>query len=104
MKSLLFNSNQHLRDANPGYSYCHKCGKPWNLTKSKHVPTSENAGSFATCQECWDSSTLDELKQYYAEMYIGQKESLIGTKYQMEHSLQHLLDCVQKEYNKNKKR
>ncbi|KAA0126455.1 hypothetical protein FY557_17550 [Chryseobacterium sp. SN22] len=100
MKSVLFNSNQHLRDANPEYSYCLCCGKPWNLVKSKIVQTSGNGGSFATCDECWHTSSLDELKQYHAELYIKQKESILGMNTKMEHSLEHVLFCVEKEFFK----
>ncbi len=101
MKSLLFNSNQHLRDNFPGYSCCERCGKPWPCTKSKSVTTLENRGTFATCLDCWNVSTLDELKQYYAETYIQQKESLVGSKYTMDYPIQFLLDCVEKEFKLN---
>ncbi|WP_284459534.1 hypothetical protein [Chryseobacterium sp.] len=100
MKSLLFNSNKNLRDENPSYSFCRCCGKPWNLVKSKSVETSKGCGTFATCVDCWNTSSLDELKQYYAEVYINQKESLVGTKHKMEHSLEHLLFSVEKEFIK----
>lgn len=101
MKSLLFNSNQNLRDKFPDESYCRRCGKPWSCCDSKSVPTLECRGTFATCEKCWNLSTLDELKQYYAEVYINQKESLIETKYTMDYTLQFLLDCVEKEFTKN---
>jgi len=40
------------------------------------------------------------LKQYYAETYRMQQRSLIGTKYKMEHTLEHLLKCVEAEYER----
>lgn len=100
MKSLVFNSNQHLRDANPSYSFCRCCGKPWNLVAPKNVQTNSNSGTFATCIDCWNVSSLDELKQYFAEVYIDQKESLVGTKHKMEHSLERLLFSVEIEWLK----
>jgi len=89
-----------LRYLNPNYSYCSKCGLPWNWCKSKTVMYSETRGTFATCKHCWDNSTLEELKQYYAETYRMQQRSLIGTKYKMEHTLEHLLKCVEAEYER----
>lgn len=58
-----------LRFFNPGYSYCSKCGKPWNHCKPKAIRTSPTRGTFATCQKCWDNSTLDQLKVYYTGTY-----------------------------------
>ena len=87
-----------LRFFNPSYSHCEKCGMPWNHCKSKSVYTDERSGTFATCQECWDNSTLEQIKEYYTNVYIKQKASIAGTNYQMEHSLEHLLKCVEQEY------
>ncbi len=87
-----------LREKNPTFSYCEKCGLPWNHCKSKTVMYSQNKGSFATCDVCWNNSTLDELKIYYAQLYRDQENSLIGTRYKMEHTREHLLKCVEKEY------
>jgi hypothetical protein len=95
-----------LRALNPGYSYCEKCKMPWNHVKSKSVRWSETNATFATCQECWDNSTLEELKEYYTDVYCKQRTSLIecnmkrGENYKMEHTLEHLLKCVEKEYFK----
>lgn len=98
MDSILFRSNKNLREKKPNESSCNCCGKPWSFVEIKLVPTGFGRGTFATCLECWYSSTLDELKQYYAECYISQKESLVGTNHSMVYSLQHLLDCVENEY------
>lgn len=95
-----------LRALNPDYSYCEKCKMPWNHVESKAVITrsDENgtSGTFATCKKCWDNSSLEELKQYYTNVYYRQEQSLRGNRwgYQMSHTLEHLLDCVEKEYNK----
>jgi len=87
---------------NPSYSYCHKCGLPWNHCKSKSVHANEHSATFATCQTCWENSTLEELKKYYTECYLKQEQSLFGSNHKMKHTLNHLLDCVEKEYNKTK--
>ena len=91
-----------LRHFNNHYSYCAKCGLPWNWCKTKAVNYSENAGTFATCNVCWDNSTLDELKQYYTKVYNQQVESIKGTDYKMNHTLEHLLKCVEAEYLKTR--
>lgn len=87
-----------LRYLNPNYSYCSKCGLPWNWCKSKSVMYNSHSETFATCQYCWDNSTAEELKQYYTETYRMQQRSLLGTQYRMEHTLEHLLKCVEAEY------
>jgi len=87
-----------LRFLNPSYSYCAKCGLPWNWCKSKSIMTSEYKGTFATCDICWDNSTLPELKQYYTNVYRMQVKSLFGTNYKIDHTLEHLLQCVEIEY------
>jgi hypothetical protein len=92
-----------LRFFNPNYSHCRKCGLPWNFCKLKAVNYSENSGTFATCDVCWNNSTLNELKYYYTNVYKKQKTSLYGTKHKMEHTCEHLLKCVELEYNKTHK-
>ena len=94
-----------LRSLNPKFSYCSKCGLPWNCCTSKTVKTTKSAGTFATCDFCWDNSTLEELKECYTKTYKNQKKSLNefnisgGTKHKMNHTLKHLLKCVEDEYN-----
>ncbi len=89
-----------LRTFNPNYSYCEKCGLPWNYCKEKSVMHSSYGGTFATCDICWDNSSLLELKKYYTNVYNKQRISLYGTGYNMNHTLEHLLVCVEEEYNK----
>lgn len=92
-----------LRFFNPGYSYCSKCGKPWNHCKSKAVMTSPTGGTFATCQKCWDNSTLDQLKVYYTDTYHKQERMATDANEKLNHSLEHLLECVEKEYYRTRK-
>ena len=87
-----------LRILNPSYSYCMKCKFPWNHCKSKSVYTTEHNGTFATCKECWDNSSLTELKKYYTQVYKKQEKSMLHSNYKLEHSLEHLLNCVENEY------
>ena len=91
-----------LRCLNPRYSYCKKCGLPWNWCKSKSVMTSEDSGTFATCDYCWEHSTLAELKQCYTKTYRMQERLLDETQCKMKHTLEHLLKCVEGEYNRTK--
>lgn len=89
-----------LRFFNPNYSSCEKCGLPWNWCESKAVKHNNNKGTFATCDYCWDNSTLEELKSCYTKTYLMQKKSLAGSGYDMGHSLEHLLRCVEDEYTR----
>lgn len=91
-----------LQLLNPTYSTCGKCKIPWNWCTSKTVMYNSHSGTFATCQHCWDNSSLEELKGYYTKVYRMQQKSLIGTTYTIEHTLEHLLGCVEEEYIKTK--
>ena len=91
-----------LRLINPGYSYCEKCGLPWNHCQNKTVRIHECQGTFSTCDVCWNNSTLEELKGYYTKVYLEQKMLAIRHGYEMEHSLEHLLNCVEAEYLKTR--
>lgn len=86
-----------IRIYNLRYSRCHRCGLPWNNCEHKSINTDSFSGSFATCQYCWDTSTLDEIEKCYIELYNEQEQSLFDM-YNMSHTLEHLLDCVRKEY------
>lgn len=92
-----------IRFFNLRFSTCSKCGLPWNWCNSKSVSTSEYSGTFATCDYCWDNSTLEEIKQCYIETYYMQRNSLMGSGYPMKHILGHLLGCVVIEFNKRYK-
>ena len=91
-----------FRVLSPGYSTCGKCGLPWKHCQEKSVPTGIGSTTFATCQYCWDHSSLYELKTYYMNTYHNQSKGLVGTKYTMDHTLKYLLDSVENEYSKEK--
>ena len=82
-----------LRFYNPHLSYCSKCKLPWNWCNSKSVMYSKHSGTFATCDYCWDNSTLEELKKYYTEVYKMQEKQA-----SLDHTLEHLLKSVEKEF------
>lgn len=88
-----------LRVLNPGFSWCSGCGKPWSHCESKTVDTSKGSGTFATCQKCWNTLTLNELKTCYTYTYRSQQEANRRAGYddEMNHTLEHLLNCVEKE-------
>jgi len=85
-----------LRLISPGYSYCKKCGLPWNWCEYKAVDYTLGGGTFSTCQYCWDHSDLEELKECYTQTYRMQERS--GGYHQLDHTLEHLLDCVERDY------
>ena len=89
-----------LHILNPAYTCCEKCGLPWKFCESKSVSTSFGSGTFATCDVCWENSTLKSLKSYYAKVYKKQTRCSIRDGYDMDHSSKHLLKCVEKEYNR----
>lgn len=92
-----------LRKLNPNYSHCVKCGLPWNHCKAKTVMTSENGGTFATCQYCWDRSNIYELCNCFTLVYAEQKRSCERIGLKMDHTWEHLLHCVNIEYAKTHK-
>jgi len=87
-----------LRKLNPHYSYCSECGLPWNWCEPKSVDYSMHRGSFATCDYCWENCTLGELKQHYITLYKIQSISATNYGYKMDHTIEHLLECVEEEY------
>lgn len=91
-----------LQILNPHYSYCERCGYTWNFCKSKSVYTSERTGTFATCQKCWDKSSLKQLVRYYTIVYKKQERSLLFTEFSMDYPLEHLIRCVEAEYYKTR--
>lgn len=99
--TALYKSNQKYRDQYADESCCKRCGKPWTVCGSRVVYTAQDAGTFATCKDCWDVSTLEELKHYYTEVYKEQEASIMGTMHTMSHTLEHLISCVENEYFKS---
>jgi len=89
-----------LKIISPGFSYCEKCGLPWSFCNPKTVYYTNSRGTFATCDVCWDNSTLEELQRYYTIVYNHQKRSSIQSGYEMDHTLEHLLECVKEQYYK----
>jgi hypothetical protein len=92
-----------LRIVSHGFSHCEKCGLPWNFCNSKVVFYSKGSGTIATCDVCWNNSTLLDIQMCYATVYTRQKISLYGTPYKMDHTCEQLLKCVEEEYNKTHK-
>ena len=91
-----------IRYFNPQCPFCRKCGLPWNWCKPKSVRWSERNSTSATCDICWGNSTLTQLRSYYTETYRAQEWSLLDTPYEMDHTLEHLLKCVENEYYSDK--
>ena len=88
-----------LRLASPYFGRCAKCGLPWSHCETKSVPYSQGSGTFATCQYCWDHSSLEELKSYYSMVYSEQYRQ--SGKHGMSHTREHLLNCVEEEYDED---
>lgn len=86
-----------LRLLNSNLSYCERCGKPWSHCEGRTVMTSKHYGTFAVCKDCWSASTLAELKIFYTAVYRDQAQFSPD---HVEHSLDHLLACVEAEYQK----
>jgi len=86
--------------ANPNVSYCKRCWLTWSLeTSGRTVMTSDDGGTFAVCTDCWKEASLEELKAYFTSTYLAQLKSVYHTEYKMEHTLEHLIECVEKEKN-----
>lgn len=90
-----------LRKSYPGFSYCGGCGIPWSECKPKTVMTSKREGTFATCIDCWNTLSLEEIKECFKNVYEDQEREGKG-EHVMNHTLSELLICVETEYNKTK--
>ena len=82
----------------PSNSCCSKCGLPWSACESRSVNVNKTRGVFATCDVCWDSSSLNELYGYYEAVYKMQTESASKSGGRLSFTLEHLLKCVCKEF------
>jgi len=82
-----------LRILYPTFSYCEACGLPWNCCTSKSVPITKQNNVFHTCQTCWDTLTLDELKAYCITSHNRWKHTS---------SIELLLECVEKEFKRTR--
>lgn len=104
MKNIIYDTKaaKILRELYPNLSYCGGCGIPWNECKGKTVMTSNRSGTFATCIDCWNTLSLEEIKECYKNVYEDQEQQGEGGKYVMDHTLSELLICVEIEYNKTK--
>ena len=89
-----------LRLISPGFSHCTKCGLPWNWCEHKAVQYSMQNYTFSTCQYCWNHSDLETLKECYTKTYHMQERSG-GYYQQLDHTLEHLLNCVSRDYNED---
>lgn len=86
---------------NPNRSYCKRCWYVWSANCSgRIVKTREDSGTFAVCLDCWKESSLEELKVYFTFTYLAQLKSIYyEPEYKIKHTLEHLLECVEKEKN-----
>lgn len=44
----------------PGWSWCDRCGMPWNLAKEHSIPSAPGRGAFPCCKKCWPIMTKSE--------------------------------------------
>ena len=76
-----------LQLTNPGFSYCKRCGFPWNFAAhfrgGHHSVNYERSygiiwyGShFALCEKCWTKTTIEEKIHYYTQAaHINKKKT-----------------------------
>ena len=53
----------------PAFSTCHRCGRPWNITKGHSTYFPPGNGCFPLCEKCWGELTVRERLPYYKELY-----------------------------------
>ena len=89
---------QILKIFNPRYGVCKKCGLPWNHCEEKSIATDKFTYVFATCDYCWQHSTIDELKKIYTDFYYEQQKSANLYSYKLLYTLPEFLEFVQRDY------
>ena len=52
----------------PGYSYCGRCRRPWNVCSGHVIYDSDGSGCFALCEECWGELSPIERVPYYKKV------------------------------------
>lgn len=90
----------------PTNSTCEMCGLPWSVCTPKAVALDDSVGMFAVCKHCWDKATLLEVLEAHTKTYVSQCQTVCDKPrdgYMKEYPLEHVLQCVEKEYNNNHK-
>lgn len=57
--------------AAPGYSWCHRCGRSWDVVRGRSVAYRESSGMFAICTECWRELAPSERLPFYVMVWAG---------------------------------
>lgn len=90
-----------LRMLNPTRSSCGICGLPWTpYCTPKSVNYSKKRGTFATCEYCWERSSLEEVVTAHHETYQAQEAQLRRPNENMEVTWEEMKVFVTQEYNK----
>lgn len=62
------------RKARPGYSYCFRCGFPWDIVKAHVTNYTLSGGCFPLCEGCWETLGSPEARIEYYKMLIDHWE------------------------------
>jgi hypothetical protein len=54
----------------PGYSFCHRCNRPWTVCHGHITHYTEGSGCFPLCDECWMELTPESRLPFYRELYL----------------------------------
>lgn len=87
----------------PSNSTCGICGLPWSACTPKTVELDEIGGCFATCEYCWERATQEDVMKAHTDAYVAICLSLFEPDMQKfigKRPLEHVLECVCKEYDK----
>ena len=52
-----------------GYGQCECCGFHWNTVENHTIQVTEVLGCFATCQDCWENKSDEEIIDAYNRLY-----------------------------------
>jgi hypothetical protein len=53
----------------PGFSYCLRCGMPWNRVRGHDTPYGGGRGCFPLCEDCWTLLAHPEARiEYYGAL------------------------------------
>lgn len=89
-----------LRLFNQNRSTCTVCGLPYNHCTIKSIDINESDGLFATCDYCWNKTSLDRLKTIYTNLYIKVKHESLKIDTKLSYTLPDVIYAVENEYYK----
>ena len=61
------------RYLSPGFGYCFRCKRPWNICNGHYTRYTQHHGCFPLCEDCWSELTIEGRLPYYHQLWLEWK-------------------------------